>query len=224
MAQAAAAPTPLPTVVARIGMPLDEVLARSTYAFKPARLMDDDMTVATEPSLFTYPGTGGFTLPPTHFASFDTTAAVVQFIQVSPHLDPLHLQQAVDLVASVSDRMTHAGWTRDDHNMVTIDEARIRLRDPAGPDNPRYPVARLTLGTVETTLAIKRLRRASQAGAVFGGEDAFIMNVEIIDPALGTRLDRIAATLRQQDGVPDVRTIDLVPYLARVRPLLDPPP
>lgn len=210
-----------PSIVARLGMGLDELKAGSSYDLPLSRVTDADLTAATQPSILTYTGPNGFTLPPAHLVTLDSTAAVISAIEVSPHLDPLGLNAAIDLVEAVQRILGAAGWRREDQNMVAIEELRVRVRDPGAPDQARWPVARFVLGPVEAVLAIKRVERASRLGGLLGGSDAFIVKVEISDEALGQRLDRVAAALNRQDGTTLPRVVELAPYLARVRAILD---
>ena len=213
-------PGTLPTVVARFGMLLDEVRDRSTYKFDFSRFMDIDLTAAVEPSVFTFPGSNGFTLPPTHFVSLSSTAAVVDIIDVSPHLEPLHLQAAIELAAAVAAELSKAGWKRHDRNVVSTEELRVRVTDKTESDTARWALAQFELGPAEALLVVKRLQRASVVGAFFGGEDAFLVNLTLADLVLASRLSDIKDQLKQQGGTTSGRT-ELDAYAARVRPLLE---
>ena len=201
-------------------MGLDELKAGSTYPFRWRRVMDVDLTAATEPSSFTYAGPGGFTLPPTHLATFDSSAAIIERIYVSPHLEALWLEDAIRLIDTVGGIMASAGWKREDQNMVGIDELRVRAQNPSESESVRWPVAGYMLGSVEALLTIKQVDRASGLSGLLGSKDTYLMKVEMSDAALSARLDRVTAALNQRDGTTLPRAVELEPYLARVRTML----
>ena len=217
----AASPPDLPTVVAHIGATLAEVRDRSTFALNLSRVTDSNFNAVTKPCRFTYDGPGGFALPPTTFVTFVSEAAIIENIEVSPHLEPLPLEAAIALVGQLRATIQAAGWTRWFAGMVSIEELRVSVRDPGGADQVRWPCARLDRGTIHLVLSVKRLERASVLKGLFGGSDAFLVNVEINDLDLTLRLGKVRRALRPADDKDGRRPIELDAYLARAVPLLE---